>query len=298
MKKGSLLSFVLFSIITTGCASIHHGKIATEVGSNTPLDGDVDLAISASERTSYSSDYFGVVDFTFQNNTNEWINVDRINLDFADDVLNKEVGIVIASDLSLWSEGISNLKAVQDHNRRLLIGTIAGIAGGIAEISNSKGTQQLGTSVFLAGTTALAIDAYQGHMDKIQKSKLLPADHILSGPLRIPPGLFLRRWIVLYTKNPDLIPNMHQFHLKLRKDKKQTKNYQVAFRSEKTSSWSSNWQTKILTPELKACFEKKCSNICPQGPKKCKGRSNKSYEEIASCKETCRLEVRKTLNLN
>ena len=116
MKKGIILTVVFLSVLCAGCvARAHPGKYALESdgGPNAkftkPEKGmkpDSDLIVSGREIRELASKYFGVVDFTFENTTGQWINVTDIGLDFGNDTVNKSVEIPLGDKIALWAKAV------------------------------------------------------------------------------------------------------------------------------------------------------------------------------------------------
>ena len=292
-----MILLLWMAVMMIGCANIHTGEIASEVDergnkvfSNSP-DEKQNLVISASERVTHSSTYFAILDFTFQNNSNRWITAKDIAINFSDKILNREVKIVVGNDLNFWQEGITNLKAVKDYNKRLFLSSMFAIGVGIAGASNSLDAKKLGGMTMSMGAIGLAVEEYQDTMNSVERSMLVPSTHLLSGRVIVPPGLFLRRWLLIYTKYPDLIPFANKIQLSLNISGVGKKTYNVVFRGERNVVLNSNWQKGFVTEELqmcmasKGCWPSSCAMESGQSKSRC-------LRHARQCAESCAPGVR------
>jgi hypothetical protein len=80
-----------------------------------------------------------------------------------------------------------------------------------------------------------------GAADDRSIPSLVPSDHLLSGPISVPPGLFAKRWIVLHTPNPGATGRVRSMQLGYRLDHGHVEYVSLAFRAPDTSS---EWQAE------------------------------------------------------
>ncbi len=237
-----ILHFMLL-VILSGCASVHYKHFAELENQSKEVSGNnTGLVISAEEDRALSSTYFGVVKFTFENKSNDWIRVKNVAIDFEDDILNREVMIPTGNDLKVWAKAVQQKKAIEDANSRAFLGTLTVLGGLAAATSGNRSTQNFGGALYVTGATALAVNAVNENLDTLQKPGVLPETHILSQGFSIPPGFFQRKWILLFTKNPKEIPFVSTIYLTYTLEDGAIEKVKVVFRRRVPQRARSGWQ--------------------------------------------------------
>ena len=232
-----ILHFMLL-VILSGCASVHYTHFAeTENQSKEASGNGAGLIISAEEDRALSSTYFGVIKFTFENKSNDWIRVKNVAIDFENDILNREVIIPTGNDLKVWAKAVQQKKAIEDANSRAFLGTLVALGGLAVATSGNRSTQNFGGALYVTSATALAVGAVNEHLDALQKPGILPGTHLLSQGFSIPPGFFQRKWLLLFTKKPKEIPFVSTLFITYALEDGSTEKARVVFR------WQpSRWQ--------------------------------------------------------
>ncbi|HVV49270.1 MAG TPA: hypothetical protein VHO06_06415 [Polyangia bacterium] len=189
-----------------GCATINSGPYGVPVDAgNRPLAAAVPppLLVSASEVTSYSTRYLGLVEVTFENRTAVWKQVDRVSLDFGSAAKDQSVTIAGADDIDAWERAITIRNALQGLPRAgggdigiEALGLDAGDALGAWAVHRPPAAA--------APDTAAPPTAGGPPPNAAPPAPVYPVQHLLTTPFRIPPGLFAKRWILLTT--PDNPP--------------------------------------------------------------------------------------------
>ena len=157
------------------------------------------LKISAGERGSLSSAYFGVVEVTFENNTPAWIQIDHIDLDFGTADKNKSVFIPWGEDIDIWEQATLQRNAIRAANAETALGLIA-IAGSVAHAAGRHhAVGAIGGTVALGALAGLYAQERSAAVEATGDPTRFPPTHLLTLPLRVPPGLFAKRWLLLYT---------------------------------------------------------------------------------------------------
>ena len=152
------------------------------------------LLVSAGEAATYSTAYLGLVEVTFENRTSVWKQVDQVAVDFGSPAKNQSVTIASEEEIDAWERTI----AISCAARRWPLA--------------STGIEALGLA---AGD---ALGAWADHHDRAPVAGAAgappaagpepsagppppsyPDAHLLTTPIRIPPGLFTKRWILLST---------------------------------------------------------------------------------------------------
>jgi hypothetical protein len=186
-----------------GCAELHSGAHAVPLGPDgraTPSVGlQSGLLISARQVADLSSRYFGAIEVTFENRSSQWVRIQQAALDFGSPERNAEVSVTAGEDLERWQEGTFRRNAIRAANDAT---TLDLLLFGAALTSTAAGHSPVGAGAALVGAgAAVAIGAreLEARAADAEAVSLYPASHLLSLPFSVPPGLAIKRWIVLHT---------------------------------------------------------------------------------------------------
>jgi hypothetical protein len=187
----------------SGCATVNSGDYGVALDDTghprNPAPNSERLKISAGERGALSSAYFGVVEVTFENNTPAWIQIDRIDLDFGTPDKNKSVFIPWGEDIDTWEQATLQRNAIRRANTETALGLIA-IAGTVASAAGRHHVAgAIGGTVALGALAGLYAQERSAAVEAAGDPARFPPTHLLALPLRIPPGLFAKRWLLMYT---------------------------------------------------------------------------------------------------
>jgi hypothetical protein len=211
ISEATLTLFVVFA----GCATVGSGEYGQPLdaqnrvlpqqnrpiafAASAPVATGSGLLISAGEKGELASKYFGAVEVTFENTSSEWVQIDRVDLDFGTPDANRSVLLPWGSDIDTWEEATLKRNAIRDANTRTALDILALGAGAAAVGHGGRRSAYLG-GVLVA--SAVGTFTAQAPADTTQvggNAARFPEDHLLSMPIRIPPGLFTKRWLLLYT---------------------------------------------------------------------------------------------------
>ena len=190
------MKLLLLSFILSSCASIHQGEVAKTTNKYVVGSGRI--------MHDMSDEYHTFVNFTFENMTNKWMRVKKVEFS-CDEKCMKNTKILLGKDLITWSEAASSKKALEDYNRSMLLGGLAIAGAAVAASSNSSGGQTAGLAAYGVGVGGLATQDINKSLNKIEVAKVVPESHLLA-PFSIPAGLFIRKWIVLYSPKESAYP--------------------------------------------------------------------------------------------
>ncbi len=262
------LFFVAICSLLTSCASIKgNGKyadpvakvdaatFAKELSIDDQMRGDnvekkvtgMGLLVSGSENTSLASAYFTMVDFTFENKGAEWLRIKKVAIDFGSPVSNADVRFPVGQDLLDWAESAQQIKAIRDYNMQMALGAAAG-AGIAMSGSGSSSGRNAGLATTAGAGMVLAASNISEKLDSIQRARVVPEGHLLSGPFAVPPGLHKQKWLTLYVQKPDAIPFLKKIALTFTYENGATESVLLRLRNPLTST--SVFQKKH--PEVKA----------------------------------------------
>jgi len=196
--------WVLCGCSLLGCASVPNSEPAVPIDAQGKpvgaLTTSAGLRVSGEELAELASRYFGVLEITLENPTAEWIHIGRVTLDFGDSAKNAVVSVPAGANLQAFVTATEQRNAIRETNREAAL-AIAALSGAlVGAASSERAAAVAGEAVALASFAALAVDARMTDVNSVEQVARLPESHLLSGPIAIPPGLFVKRWIVLQTK--------------------------------------------------------------------------------------------------
>lgn len=201
MKVSSL--WMVWGCSLLGCASVPNSEPAVPIDAQgTPVSATTSagLRVSGEELAELASRYFGVLEVTLENPTADWIHIARVTLDFGDSAKNAAVGVPAGEDLHAFLKATEQRNAVRETNRETAL-AIAALGGAlVGAASSERAVAATGDAVALTSLAALAVDSRMSDVNAAEQVARLPENHLLAGPVAIPPGLFVKRWIVLQTK--------------------------------------------------------------------------------------------------
>lgn len=198
------------------------------------------LIVRGDELTHYSSRYFGALLVTFENRTPDWARVERVSLDFPSVPHNDGIFIPWGDDLASWSSATEQRNALRDANTEAALGGLA-LGGLVAAAVGGRGPAgRVGGVVALTSVTALLASSNQESLSGPQRAEPFGAGHLLNVPFSIPPGLFVRKWIVLNTRSglPCIVSEIISYDVAGRG----TERVELSFRSTSTRS---DWQSDV-----------------------------------------------------
>jgi hypothetical protein len=183
------------------CASTHSGAFAIPVDasgrvlpSSTHLSG---LVISSRQLTELSSRDFGVVEVTFENPSSHWVRIKTTALDFGSEARNAAVFIPAGDDLERWHEGTKRRNDIRDTNTGIALellfagAALMAVAGGHSSVGAGGALVAAGTAGVIAGRDI------KDRVENAQTASIYPATHLMTVPFAVPPGLAVKRWVVL-----------------------------------------------------------------------------------------------------
>jgi hypothetical protein len=191
-----LYCFILTALMLSACATTHSGPIAESK--------EKSVVISVDENTDLSDKYYLFLEYTIENTSTEWKDIQIVDVDFR----GQETEVLVDEQLSSWIEGAEHkLKAAQ-YNQDLLIGSMV-LAGGIVAGTSSSNTGKVAGAATMVGAAAVGVGTDISRAKNQASSGAkgengtvnVPKTHIFV-PSKIAPESYIRRWIVL--KAPQL----------------------------------------------------------------------------------------------
>lgn len=197
-------SFTICSsiLLILGCATTHRGPVVESA--------DKSILLSAHRNADLSDKYYLFYEYTLENKSSDWKQIQIVDVDFADE--NTE--ILTGEKLAAWIEGAELKFKKSQYNRDLVLGSMAAAGAAVALTSNNNSAQAAGAAA-LAGATAVSatanISSARGKASSGSKSATgsvnVPHSHVFV-PSRIAPESYIKRWIVIrapkhLTENPE-----------------------------------------------------------------------------------------------
>jgi hypothetical protein len=244
-----VMSTVVGISLLAGCARVQNAQPAVPLdaqGKPAPATAmNSGLRISGEELRELSSAYFGVLEVTFENPTAEWVRVERVTLDFGSPAKNATMGVPAGDDLKAFVASTEQRNAVRAVNRQTAFALTALGGALVGGLSTNQGASIAGDTVAVASLGALAVDSQAQSIAKAEQVARLPETHLLAGGFAVPPGLFVKRWIVLQTKPPGLAECIGAVTLAYELGTKASERVLLTF---KAAHRASEWQNAACHP--------------------------------------------------
>ncbi len=208
-----LLTMFTVLMLMTSCARyrLHKGSYASQVGKSKDRNSrykdqgktDLGLRISTQIDDELSSRNFGMINFIFENVTEDWIRIEKVYFKFDHSEINENVRFVSGNQLNYF------LSAVNEMNREKAMvaaqnrAAWAAVATGVAAASSSSKNNYSGVNIITGAAfgAALSMNISQfENSNKKDNEKLFPAGHLYHKDFVVPPGLYSKKWILLNTK--------------------------------------------------------------------------------------------------
>ncbi|MFP4368265.1 MAG: hypothetical protein ACLFR2_01655 [Candidatus Kapaibacterium sp.] len=212
MKK-NLLLFLIGAFILNSCGTYYYRN-----------KGKEPVTIDNYHRKDMSSQYFSFFDFILYNNTDNWITVKNIWIQFESDQANNTITLTSGNELKSWFEATQKKKQIEfeeNEKRARISQAISAIALAAAEAADEDDPEDVDTGEALglvigSALTFNAAAAYNAANEAARAAEVYPDEHLLQPGYKIPPGLFTERWIVFNYKNST--PRTKYIYLKIETD--------------------------------------------------------------------------------
>jgi|GEM_PF-6600212 len=218
-------AFGLFASLLPGflasCASISYQHVGVPVKDGRPdslfARGDESrsspLKITMEMDEDLSSEYFGFFFFTLENKSDHWLVLKDIRYHFPLPAQDSNTQSISGAPFAQWYESMAKSLEIRGYKRDLALVGIAGVGYGLAALSKNKTAQIAGAAV---GTAALATsvhDAVETNLDALQNPSLMDNQSLLADSILVPPGLFVKRWLLLNSTHHKVCGYISDLHL-------------------------------------------------------------------------------------
>lgn len=195
---------LVFGLGSSGCATMTTGEAAVPLnaaGQRMPVS-DSTLLIRSRELEDVSTSHLPVLEVSFENPTARWYNIKSAQILVGNPERAGMVKFPQGQALRDWRMAMGQRKAVDDQNRDTA--TELGMAGAliIADIGSESKKKEVAVASSLIGflaSTAILAAHYSHEKREAERPPLVDTNHLLSGPISVPPATIIKRWILLYT---------------------------------------------------------------------------------------------------
>lgn len=242
MKFRNLIYLILAGTSLVGCVTAQfRGNLAVPVKGelspesfaavDRPVIGDAQptergLTLRGFEDIRLSSKYFSMFNFIFENHSDKFLKIKKVDVDFGNEKANKGIGFPVGEDITAWAEGQHMVNALQDYNiRRERAGLVLG----------TKGFNPMGNHKIVATEKDLRAKSDQ-------KDEWVPVDHLFAGNIEVAPSLPRQKWLLIYSPDPNSIPYITKVALTFTYDDGKRETVLLRFREDQDNS--SQWQSE------------------------------------------------------
>ena len=205
--------------------------------------------ISVKENERLSSQNFGLLEFTFENITDEWIRIKTCKIGFGSDEIEKNITLTSGEDLVVWNKAVEQIASISDYNTTLVLGTISALGTTISATSRNNSVKNVSGTIGLTALSSLAVNELNKIRDNIQSGDIFPENHLYSKGFNIPPGLFVKRWVLLNSKNHPKIGRIENIILEYETHNNKKEKIAVNVR-QPNSNRTSLWQSDVIDNDL------------------------------------------------
>jgi hypothetical protein len=249
-SKETIMKYFMLSLVLliSGCASRHLANKAVDISSDTVTD---DIRFTYEVKDEFSTEYFGMLGFVIENNTNQWMTVDSVEIEGSD--LDKDnIALIGGNDINVWFSSMNKAKQIESVNRQRLWGTISFIATLGTITAKDNDVKAVSALTAVGSSTLLTLERFNNFRRYIDLASYFPEDHLLRTPFRIPPGLGVDKWMVVNSQVNDKNKIASGMTVKVYMNGGKGKEYAVEFIRNITKSnyagtvYGGNWQRQTV----------------------------------------------------
>lgn len=233
---------LLLGALGPACATVKSGDYAK------PLDAQgqviatsktaAGLLISAQEVQDLASPYFGLIEVTFENPTPDWIHIDRTSVKFTAEAT-PHTEIPDATEIAGWERAIRQRNAIRSVNTSAALALVAVGGAVVAAASPGRTAGAVGGLAAVGAGSALVGRELAERARDADAVARFPDTHLLSVPVAIPPGLFVKKWMLLRTKSDVLTRCIDRMTLSIQRGSAAWEHFALMFKVP-----GSGWQPK------------------------------------------------------
>ena len=245
------LFFLTLCLLVSGCASVEKNIAATQESGKQSR-----LKVSAELNNDLSSEYFGMIEFSFENQTNKWIEINDVIVDVNDEMLRKSSKFTSGNELAAWSKAISARNRIESYNKAIAYSAIIGLASATAVSSSSNNTRGAATGVAVAGLTSLTVEQFIKYKNEAEGGAIYPSGHILNSNLLVPPELFSQYWLLINTTDHETNKLLNKISMTINYKDGESEKFSFNLFSSYLNTHRYRWQKKIHARLKKTLYGK------------------------------------------
>lgn len=223
------LLLLIMLLVNFGCASYQSGSYADIVSGDHPSDAPITGKLDSTLTTKH----YAVINFSFGNDSKQWLRIKKVRLDFNNKELNNKANIVVGQDIVTWAEAIRHKVEIDQWNKEVIWGSIA-LVGAVTASASSSNTSLMyaGASTYALASGILVANSVIDKVNDLERAKLFPRTHLYQS-FSVPAGLYTNRWVLLQINRGD-IPSEVYFDVEYLDGKKA--KYKVKIKSSNTKA--------------------------------------------------------------
>ncbi len=237
----------IFLIVLTSCAQVHNkykaNALAIADAKTEKFEEEKGLLFSAELNSDLCSPYFGYIEIAIENNTQDWVDIEKIKIVFENKSTGENTFLTIGKDFLIWKKGMLLKKSISDYNKKLVLGMISLGGAVLSSTSDDENLTKGGFALMSTGLSVMALDEYyENKANKFERASIFPENHLLYGKIRIPPGFFVRKFVLLQTRNEDIDEYLYFLNLNFIENG-QKSQVKLKFRNsaEESTNSDSDW---------------------------------------------------------
>jgi hypothetical protein len=240
--KGYTSIMIIFAFLLTVNTNVYAKKNITKSG----------IEITVKENLSMATNYFTVLDFVFDNTTQDWIRIKQVKAFFNDENKDKNISFTSGRDLAIWVQATQKMKEIEAQKAKIFLGIIGVLGAGIAGFSSGTNIKTLGTMTTVGAISSLSIMEFNKRYNEVEKAKIFPENHIFASEFIIPPGIYIKRFLVLNSRNHKETGFVRKIFLEILVEDQKAELIELSFRRSKPKykkDTFSKWQSDLIVEE-------------------------------------------------
>lgn len=240
--KRKLSLFLLLSLVLSGCASVDKRNQAYTINQ---VDNNQKLSLSYEVNESLSSEHFGLIELNFQNPSDKWVAIKNVELIIEDKSLADSVRLTSGLEFENWRKAMRKQIAISNQNTSMFVsGLLLASAVGTSDSNETVSTAGLvGLGATLGSQTVREISA---DIDRVEANALFPQTHLLNTPEKVPPTLFLDKWLLVDTSEVAANQALRKIELKVTYADSTEDMYAIDIVNYKDGRLTHDWQKQKL----------------------------------------------------
>jgi hypothetical protein len=263
----NVIAFMVMAFALASCATIHSENFATQINSKTNKNRTVTeegIKVSCEENDRLSSKNFGLIRFTFENTTSDWIEVKNLQFSLGNSYKDGKIKIPTGQDLEAWANATQTKLNIDQYNFEIAMFGLRVVSSGVGTIGailKNKGAKSVAAIGNITTGIASVANTIDTRTSELENSRLYPGYHLLAGDFKIPPGLFVDKFIVINTKDDKELGYIDEVFLTYKTGNGKIEQLKLRFRDDRTSN--STWQGHLSVKDNEGTFKGQPSTSTP-----------------------------------